>query len=259
MQAPWGTVLRCRPLLPFADHFFTASSIELRDSPGEWAAVAALAGVPGDRLRRLHQVHGNTIAIVRSGGEAHWMRPEADGVITDDPSVALVVRVADCAPVLFADRRLGVTAAVHAGWRSTMQRIVPAAIEALTATYGSLPSDLVVAIGPSLGECCGEMGEEVVEAFRAAGHDGAALTRWFTRRPGRRPHFDLWRANREQLEASGVPAASIHVAGLCTRTYPAVFHSYRAAGPAAGRMAAVIRKRGQPPFPKTENGSDSEN
>ena len=249
MQAPWGTVLRCRPLLPVADHFFTASSIELRDRADEWAAVAALAGVPADRLRLLHQVHGRTMATAASGADVRWTRPEADGVMTDDPSVALVVCVADCAPILLADRQLGVTAAVHAGWRSTMLRIVPAAVEALTATYGSRPSDLVAAIGPSLGECCGEMGTEVVEAFRAAGHDEGAIARWFTRQPGRRSHFDLWRANREQLEASGVPAASIHIAGLCTRTYPAVFHSYRAAGPGAGRMAGVIRKRGHSPFP----------
>jgi copper oxidase (laccase) domain-containing protein len=87
------------------------------------------------------------------------------------------------------------------------------------------------------------MGEEVVEAFRAAGHDEDTLRRWFVREPGKRPHFDLWRANREQLEQAGVPAASIHTAELCTRTHPEFFHSYRAAGAGAGRMAAVIRSR----------------
>jgi hypothetical protein len=241
VQAPWGPVLRCRALQPFADHFFTAASLALRDDLGEWAAVAALADVPLDRLRLLTQVHGRTIASSPAG--APWTAPEADGVITDDPSVALVVRVADCAPILLADRRLGVVAAVHAGWRSTMQRIVPAAIDALHGSYGTDPSDIVAAVGPSLGVCCGEMGEEVLEAFRAAGHDPVTLDRWFVRTPGTRPHFDLWRANREQLEASGVPAAAIHAAGLCTRTYAGTFHSYRAAGPAAGRMAALIRCR----------------
>lgn len=241
MQAPWGPVLRCGALLPFADHFFTTAAITLRDDPDEWAGVAALAGVEPDQLRLLHQVHGRRIII--AGSAEPWTRPEADGVITDDPSVALVVRVADCAPVLLADRRLGVTAAVHAGWRSTMLQIVPAAVEALRVSYGTAPGDLVAAIGPSLGLCCGEMGEEVVEAFRAAGHDEAFLARWFARAPGRRPHFDLWQANRDQLESCGVSADAVHVAGLCTRTHPAVFHSYRAAGPAAGRMAAVITNR----------------
>ena len=205
--------------------------------------MAAFAGVRPEQLRLLNQVHGRTIATAPANASPLWTRPEADGVITADPSVALVVRVADCAPVLLADRRTGVIAAVHAGWRSTMQRIVPAAVEALAASHGTDPIDLVAAIGPSLGTCCGEMGEEVVEAFRAAGHGEGTLRRWFVREPGKRPHFDLWRANREQLEEAGVPPGSIYAAELCTRTYPELFHSYRAQGTGAGRMAAVIRMR----------------
>jgi copper oxidase (laccase) domain-containing protein len=62
------------------------------------------------------------------------------------------------------------------------------------------------------------MGEEVVDAFRDAGHDRPTLDRWFVREPNRRPHFDLWQANRDQLEASGLPPDAIHVSRLCTRT-----------------------------------------
>ena len=221
-------------------HFFTAATLRLRDDEREWNAVAECSGVPADRLRLLRQVHGRTI-LVANGVSAADPRPEADGIISDDPTLALVVRVADCAPILMADRRLGVVAAVHAGWRSTMQSIVPRAIEALSGTYGSRPGDLTVAIGPSLGSCCGEMGEEVVEAFRQAGHDAAFIDRWFARGPGRRPHFDLWQANIDQLMAAGVESQAIHLSGLCTRTHADQFHSYRAAGSAAGRMAAVIR------------------
>jgi polyphenol oxidase len=140
-----------------------------------------------------------------------------------------------------ADARLGVVAAVHAGWRSTMQRIASGAVRALGDAFGCRPADLTVAIGPSLGACCGEMGEEVVEAFAAAGHDEQTIERWFTRERGRRPHFDLWRANADQLECAGVPRGAIHVSALCTRTHAGTFHSYRAAGQRAGRMAAVIR------------------
>jgi polyphenol oxidase len=239
-QAPWGDVLRCRPLLDIADHFFTAAPLQLKGPAGEWDVVAELAGVQPDRLRLLRQVHGSRIVISGSDGE----RPEADGIIADEPSVALVVRVADCAPILMADRRLGVVAAVHAGWRSTMQRIAPEAVAALKERFGSRAEDLVAAIGPSLGTCCGEMGEEVVEMFRGAGHDDRTIARWFAREPGRRPHFDLWRASREQLERAGVPPNAIHLSGLCTRTHAGVFHSFRASGQHAGRMAAVIRARG---------------
>jgi YfiH family protein len=239
-QAPWGPVLRCTPLLPFAEHFFTAGTLTLREDPSEWEAVAALAGVRRDALRLLHQVHGS--AVVVADGSSQAPRPTADGIVTADPGLALVVRVADCAPLLIADSTRGVVAAVHAGWRSTMQRIGPAAVSAMVREYGSRPEDLVVAMGPSLGTCCGEMGEEVVEAFRDAGHDQATLERWFIREPGRKPHFDLWRANREQLERAGVPPQAIHVAGLCTRSHRDAFHSYRAQGASAGRMAAVIRR-----------------
>jgi purine-nucleoside/S-methyl-5'-thioadenosine phosphorylase / adenosine deaminase len=242
-QAPWGPILRCQPLLQIADHFFTAGSIELRQNDNEWNAVAALAGVARRQLRLLHQVHGRTVVVSREDGTGSWTPPEADGVVSGDASAAYGVRVADCAPILIGDRRTGSVAAVHAGWRSTMQRIVAEAVGVMQRELRSDPADLVVAIGPCLGPCCGEMGDEVVEAFRAAGHDAATIARWFSRQDGRRPHFDLWRANVDQLVAAGVPGDSIHVAGLCTRTYSDVFHSYRMRGTQAGRMVGVIRPR----------------
>jgi YfiH family protein len=228
-----------------APHFFTAATLALRDDPAEWALVAQLAGVPPDRLRLLNQVHGDRVVTAPPPSAAE--RPEADAIISDDPSLALVVRVADCAPILIADRRLGVVAAVHAGWRSSMRRFAPGAVAALHDTDGSLPRDLQVAIGPALGACCGEMGEEVVEAFLEHGHDRAVVDRWFIRSAGRKPHFDLWRANLDQLTSAGVPADAVHLSGLCTRTHARVFHSYRAAGNAAGRMAAVITANPSPP------------
>jgi polyphenol oxidase len=243
-QAPWGPILRCRPLVEIADHFFTAGSVELRRNESEWDAVAALAGVNRRQLRLLHQVHGRTIAVSRQGTTTGpWTPPHADGVVSNDSSAAFGVRVADCAPILIGDRRTGAVAAVHAGWRSTMQRIGVEAVGAMVREFQSDPRDLVAAIGPCLGPCCGEMGEEVVQAFREAGHDDATIARWFSRDDGRRPHFDLWRANVDQLMMAGIPAGSIHVVGLCTRTYPETFHSYRVRGTEAGRMVGVIRAR----------------
>ena len=241
MQAPWGRVLRCQPLTAVAEHFFTDASLELRERTDEWNAVAAFAGVPPDHLLLLRQVHGRSVVVADASRTTQWTRPEADAVVSDDPASALVVRVADCAPILLADRRQRVVAAVHAGWRSTMQRIVGAAVESMRGQFGSHPSDLLAAMGPSLGACCGEMGEEVVEAFRAAGHSEANIERWFERATGQRPHFDLWRANRDQLAEAGVPAVQTFSADLCTRTYADRFHSYRAKGQHVGRMAAVIR------------------
>jgi polyphenol oxidase len=243
-QAAWGPVLRCRPLLEVVDHFFTTASLGLAKDSAEWDLVAELAGVPRARLRLLSQVHGHAIAVASTARQSEWTTPEADGAISDDPAVALGVRVADCAPVLMADRRQGVVAAVHAGWRSTMQCIAGEAVGALQREFGTDPADIIAAIGPSLGACCGEMGEEVVDAFRDAGHAGERIDRWFSREHGRRPHFDLWRANADQLHDAGVPVDAIHVSGLCTRTHHDLFHSFRASGREAGRMVGVIRARG---------------
>ncbi|MEO5895920.1 MAG: peptidoglycan editing factor PgeF [Vicinamibacterales bacterium] len=248
VQAPWGVVLHCEALVPHADHFFTTASLRLKDRPEEWEAIASHAGVARECLLLLRQVHGNNIVTVRSGDTGPWLPPQADAASSDDPASALVIQVADCAPILLADTRCGVVAAIHAGWRSTMQRIVIHTIEEMGTQFGTRADDLIAAIGPSLGECCAEMGEEVVEAFRAAGHDGSDIEAWFSRSLGAKPHFNLWAANRDQLIDAGMNAGAIHSAGLCTRTYKDVFHSYRAAGPGAGRMAAVIRP-GKPAMP----------
>ncbi len=240
-QAPWGPVLRCLPLLDVADHFFTAADIELREDRTEWEAVAREIGVGLDQLLLVRQVHGARVAVARHDRPGPWPRPEADVVVTDDRSAAIAVRVADCAPILIADRRRLVVCAAHAGWRGTAHGAAMAAVKGLQETFGSSPVDLVAAIGPCLGACCGEVGPEVVATFRGAGHTRQALARWFTSGRGDRSRLDLLLANRDQLESAGVPASQIHVAGLCTRSFPGVFHSHRAKQERAGRMVGIIR------------------
>jgi YfiH family protein len=239
-QEPWGAALRCAPLDAVATHVFTTANLLLTDDEREWGAVADRMGVGKDRLRLIRQVHGVEVAVARAGDDAPAERPEADVIVSDDPAAAIGVRVADCAPVLLADRRRGVVGAAHAGWRGTAKGAAPAAVDAMARTFRSDPADLVAAIGPCLGPCCGEVGREVVEAFRLAGHAEAAIARWFSTGASGRPYLDLWAANRDQLVNSGVPRSQIHVAGLCTRTHEKMLHSYRA-GQRAGRMAAMIR------------------
>jgi YfiH family protein len=240
-QASWGDVLRCRPLLAVADHVFTARNLRLREDPGEWDAVAAALGVAASHLLLIRQVHRADVAVARRGREGAWVRPEADVIVSDDPASAIGVRVADCVPVLLADRRLRVTGAAHAGWRGTVKDAAGAAVRAMVQEFGSDPRDLVAAVGPCLGPCCGEVGEEVLEAFRSAGHEWRALERWFTRGPSGRPHVDLWTANSDQLVSAGVSADHVHVARLCTKTHARVLHSYRTDGETAGRMVAAVR------------------
>ena len=242
-QTPWGRALVCDGLGRYAAHLFTVGDLELRSDEREWTAVAQLMDTPRRRIRLVSQVHGAEIAVVRPGDRLDRTPAPADGVVTDDPSVAIGVRVADCAPVLLADTTQPAVAAVHAGWRGTMRGIVGEAIRAMKREFGSEPGDLIAAIGPCLGPCCGEMGPEVPALFREAGHKDDELAQWFTTGATGRPYFNLWRANRDQLQTAGLDARKIFTAALCTRSHPEVFHSYRAKGPEAGRMLGIIRAR----------------
>jgi copper oxidase (laccase) domain-containing protein len=133
-----------------------------------------------------------------------------------------------------------VVGAAHAGWRGTAQDAAGAAVRAMGSEFGCDPADLVAAIGPSLGPCCGEVGSEVAEAFASAGHSVSALARWFSINPSGRLHLDLWTANSDQLVAAGMDPARVHVARLCTKTHVDVFHSFRGDNENAGRMVAAI-------------------
>jgi YfiH family protein len=240
-----GPVLQCGPLAAIAPHFFTTRVLRLRgDSPeaaAHWADVAATIGVPPAQLRKMRQVHGRTTVTAASHPPPPAHVQEADGVMTDEHGIALVVQVADCVPLLIADPRTGAIAAVHAGWRGTAANIADAAIRRLREQYGCRPEDLVAAIGPSIGACCYQVGPEVREAFAAQSVDG-----WFSPDPHRsdRLRFDGAAANRDQLIAAGLNPANVHLARLCTMTHLSHFYSYRAEGAGTGRLLGVIRRAG---------------
>jgi polyphenol oxidase len=248
-QAPWGCVLECTALTPFAANAFTARDL----SPGSgsvqdasWMALAAHLGVDAASLHRLNQVHGcHTVAIdIDAAPTRSADLPGADALVSDRPDVALAVKAADCVPILLADRRGRGAGAVHAGWRGTAQAIVVRTLETLRARYDIAPAEIVAAIGPSIGACCYEVGPDVRAGFESMDrgvHAAETLDRWFTPGLGDRLQLDLWRANREQLEDAGVPAASIHTAALCTACHVRTFFSYRREGVRAGRMVAAIR------------------
>jgi len=122
-----------------------------------------LAGAVPGRCYVARQVHGPAIVRVRAGEGAEAIaRVEADGLVSDAVGVSLGVFVADCIPALIADPRTGAFASVHAGWRGTVAGVLPAAVRALATEFGARPGDLRIALGPAIGPCCFEVGEEVV-------------------------------------------------------------------------------------------------
>ncbi|HEY3885640.1 MAG TPA: polyphenol oxidase family protein [Vicinamibacterales bacterium] len=238
-QEPWGRALRCAHLP--VPHLFTSRDLTLRDDERDWRGAAGSLGVPRERLLLVRQVHGIEVAAARRGEAADWRRPEADAIVTDDSDVAIGVLVADCVPIVLFDPVKRVAAAVHAGWRGTAADASGAAVLALARGFGSRPTDLVAAIGPCLGRCCGEVGPEVRDAFRAYGTSDEMLERWFAPGGGDRLWLDLERANRDQLVLGGLDPARVFASGLCTKTHAARLHSYRADRAGAGRMLAAIR------------------
>jgi YfiH family protein len=189
--------------------------------------VADAVGSRKEDLFAAYQVHGRKVTVVDADTDA---RVKCDVLITRTPDKTLMLRYADCTPVLLADTRQKAIGVVHAGWRGSAVRAAEAAVSAMAAAFGTRPGDVVAGIGPAIGPCCYEVGDDVVTAF---------ADRPYLFRDGR---LDLWEANRDALIAAGVPRSQIEVAGICTRCQAEQFFSHRAnAGQPAGRFAAVMR------------------
>jgi len=187
--------------------------------------------------------------------------------VTSEPDVLLSVRTADCLPVLVADVKLHVIAAVHAGWRGALARVIEKTVGEMRRIYGSAPENLVAALGPAIGRCCYEVGDEVVDAFRARftecddffcppplerdterARSRYSLLFHTQAPPGHRGersslHLDLVAVAQAQLTAAGLRASAIHDSGYCTACRRDLFFSYRREGSQAGRMMAVIGVR----------------
>jgi YfiH family protein len=260
--------LVCQPLEPHAPHFFTTRPWRLgertSDATEGWREVASSASVDDGLLVRLSQIHGRDAVAYRQGDREHDRAPRrADIVLTDDSSLALTVQTADCVPLLLVDRRTRAIGAAHAGWRGLALAVPQVVVDRMVVEFDCRRDDVMVAIGPAIGACCYEVGEDVRARFEQHGFSRDQLARWFLTSPAaragnppmaslpleRRPNhwfFDGWQCAREQLVAAGVAADRIFSADLCTASHASVFCSYRRDGAIAGRMAAVIRQSPSP-------------
>ena len=225
--------------------------------------LSALGATTGKRkwpLVNLNQIHSAVIHRVRRGEK---LPPKGDGLITDVRGVILTVKVADCVPVIIADRRRKAVGIFHAGWRGTAARVVEKGVGELRHHFNCDPSDLVASIGPAIGRCCYEIGNEVESEFesqfsycrdlfedvfdswslhtkypllfmnqRAPGHGEPALSR----------HLDLVEANCRQLLDAGVKPENIDRLDQCTCCHTDLFFSYRKER-VTGRMMAAVGMR----------------
>ncbi|MBZ5502057.1 MAG: peptidoglycan editing factor PgeF [Acidobacteriia bacterium] len=217
-----------------------------------------------DHLRAvtLRQIHSDIVHRVDSPDTAAGDPPGGDALFTRAPGCLLVIQTADCVPILLADTKQRAIAAIHAGWRGTVRRIAAKTLGRMQMEFGTRPQDVVAALGPSIGRCCYEVGEDVAREFHAqfpqarqwfdgpfdalaSGENDPNWLPWLTMMPpGHQPpplrvHLDLIAANRAILAEAGVPPRQISSSGFCTACRTDLFFSYRREGK-TGRLLAAI-------------------
>ncbi len=199
--------------------------------------------IPYHSLVSSHQTHtANVLRVYAShkGAGIFKERPweNIDGLLTNDPGVTLVTYYADCTPLFFVDPIHHAIGLAHAGWRGTVAGIGIRMVEAMKTEFGSDPTELVAAIGPSIGPCCYEVDEPVMKQFQNAPQ--ADLRPCIQSKENGKYTIDLWQANRLLLQKAGIPAASIYDSKLCTACHSQLLWSHRATGGIRGGMAAML-------------------
>jgi YfiH family protein len=192
------------------------------------------------------QIHEDRVTVVddsdagRGAIEEESIVQDSDALITDAPGLPLCVTLADCVPVVIFDLDRKVLGLAHAGWGGTVSRISSRTVELMRDRFGCDPRSIVAAIGPSIGQAAYEVGPDVVERCEEA-FTGRASELLSPLGEGK-ARFDLWGANRIDLEEAGVAASRIEVASMSTERHLEDFYSYRVEG-ATGRFVAAVSLR----------------
>lgn len=184
------------------------------------------------------QTHSNHVAIVTSDNLSNTIT-DTDALITNEPGVFICVQTADCVPILLFDPEKKVVAAVHAGWRGTINKIAAATMREMTEAFGCDPAQILAGIGPSIHMHAYEVGPEVVmSVMENFTNTGALLKPSLTEG---KAYFDLWEANKTVLIEAGLLEENIDVMGLCSFEHSDLFYSARRDGAETGRMVSGIR------------------
>lgn len=201
------------------------------------ALLCAHLNIDDKNLILPHQTHGTDILCI----DKKFLALDAsarieqlhsiDAIYTREEGICIGVSTADCIPLLLYDQSSGTIAAIHAGWRGTVARIVEKSIFAMKASCNLNPTTTCAIIAPGISLDAFEVGDEVYDAFRAASFPMESITR----RYGERWHIDLPRANHQQLLSCGLREENITLSGICTHTSHEVFFSARRLGIKSGR------------------------
>ncbi len=205
------------------------------------ALLSNETGINIDHFLYASQVHSGDVKIIDYDAVANGVlanNPRTDATITSLPGICLMVMVADCVPILLFDPVKKVSAVIHAGWRGTVHSITSNTLHAMVEHFGCDPADILAGIGPSIGPCCYEVGEDVKDFVMQ--NFGTTEGYLVQKKPSSKPHFDLWYANHKQLTDNGLRPENIETSELCTLCHSDIFFSSRASAGITGRFAAGI-------------------
>jgi polyphenol oxidase len=208
--------------------------------------LAALLGIELDSMVGVRQVHGTLVVRVGREHAGRGMRPEmppiedADGMVTDVPGLYMLALSADCPPVFLYDPAREVAGLVHSGWKGTVGGIAANTVTLMVDDFGSDPGDMVAVVGPGIGPCCYDVGENVVQAVEAA-----FASPWEGENPllqhrDNKVYFDLQEGIRRSLLASGVRPENITIERACTSHNRHLFYSHRGDAGQCGLFSAVL-------------------
>jgi hypothetical protein len=223
----------------FASLNFTSRQGDLPERVGEnWRRIEEAAALPPGGWALVSQIHGAAV-VEAAGGRSHCHHrndcPPADALVAADPGVTLGVLTADCLSAVLAAPGGGAVAVAHAGWRGTLLGVLPETVLLLCRTAKVEPGELRAVLGPVIGPCCFQVGEEVRRTFAEHWGEGFARRIFRASDPW---HLDLAEANRIQLLDAGLADGKITAAGLCTVCRSDLFFSHRRDGERTGRMLA---------------------
>lgn len=224
---------------------------EERKVAANYGRIADFLGITLDQIVTSDQTHTtNVIRVGKADGGNGVTKPrpytDVDGLITDEPGVALATFYADCVPLYFVDpvhRAIGLS---HSGWRGTVERMGKCTVEAMHREFGTEPAHVIAAIGPSICGACYEVGEDVAVPFSKAfegmeeeilaekGPDGDGNPKYL---------LNLWRANEIVLREAGILPENIITTDICTCCNPQLLFSHRASCGKRGNLGAFLMIR----------------
>ncbi len=210
--------------------------------------LASALRIPLSNFTIGEQIHSGNVRVIsdqlRGIGSVDHKRAinGTDAMVTNVSNIALMVLLADCVPILFFDPVKRVIGVAHAGWRGTIRLVAQNTVRVFRERFGTSPTDIAVALGPSIGPCCYEVGPEVAGQVQRILRAKSSKRGYINKESSdSKAYFNLWEANKGQLLRVGIPEENIEIAGVCTNCNSDLFFSRRhQKGPTARFGAAIM-------------------